>query len=52
MSTPDVLRCSGSVYGITMGADSASQVMGLRLEGEKLKGANTAVAESVTAALK
>jgi len=48
----NTVQVADTVYGITMGADSASQVMGLRLEGEKLKGANAAVAESVTAALK
>ena len=48
----NTVQVADTVYGITMGADSASQVMGLRLEGEKLKGANTAVAESVTAGLK
>ena len=48
----NTVQVADTVYGITMGADSTSQVMGLRLEGEKLKGASTAVAESVTAALK
>ena len=27
-----------TVYGISMGSDSASQAMGLKLEGEKIKG--------------
>ncbi len=40
----NTVQVADTVYGITMGADSASQVMGLRLEGEKLKGANDAVA--------
>ena len=48
----NTVQVADTVYGITMGADSASQVMGLRLEGEKLKGANDAVAASVTAHLK
>ncbi len=48
----NTVQVADTVYGITMGADSASQVMGLRLEGEKLKGAGVVVAESVTAALK
>src|SRR5579859_3416086 len=48
----NTVQVADTVYGITMGADSASQVMGLRLEGEKLKGANDTTAEAVTAGLK
>jgi chromosome segregation protein len=48
----NTVQVADTVYGITMGGDSASQVMGLRLEGEKLKGANQAVAEAVAAGLK
>src|SRR4029079_5290757 len=33
----NTVQVADTVYGITMGADSASQVMGLKLEGEKLK---------------
>jgi chromosome segregation protein len=44
----NTVQVADTVYGITMGADSSSQVMGLKLEGEKLKGPNGAAA---TAAL-
>jgi chromosome segregation protein len=33
----NTVQVADTVYGITMGADSASQVMGLRLEGDKLR---------------
>ena len=42
----NTVQVADTVYGITMGADSASQVMGLKLEGEKLKGANGAAASA------
>jgi chromosome segregation protein len=35
----NTVQVADTVYGITMGADSASQVMGLKLEGERVKGA-------------
>jgi chromosome segregation protein len=34
----NTVQVADTVYGITMGADSASQVMGLKLEGERVKG--------------
>jgi chromosome segregation protein len=42
----NTVQVADTVYGITMGADSTSQVMGLKLEGERVKGseASTAVA--------
>ena len=47
----NTVQVADTVYGITMGADSASQVMGLKLEGEKLKTAETPAAEAATAHL-
>jgi chromosome segregation protein len=35
----NTVQAADTVYGITMGNDSASQVIGLKLDGEKLKGA-------------
>jgi chromosome segregation protein len=40
----NTVQVADTVYGITMGADSSSQVMGLKLEGEKMKRANGAAA--------
>ncbi|MCC7358979.1 MAG: chromosome segregation protein SMC [Anaerolineales bacterium] len=40
----NTVQVADTVYGITMGADSASQVMGLKLEGERVKGAEHAPA--------
>jgi len=40
----NTVQVADTVYGITMGADSASQVMGLKLEGERVKGAEGAPA--------
>jgi chromosome segregation protein len=39
----NTVQVADTVYGITMGADSASQVMGLKLEGEKVRGAEHSV---------
>ena len=39
----NTVQVADTVYGISMGADSASQVMGLKLEGEKIKGASMPV---------
>jgi chromosome segregation protein len=35
----NTVQAADTVYGITMGNDSASQVIGLKLDGEKIKGA-------------
>ena len=40
----NTVQVADTVYGITMGADSASQVMGLKLEGERVKGAENSPA--------
>jgi chromosome segregation protein len=44
----NTVQVADTVYGISMGADSASQAMGLKLEGEKIKGIEKTVhAETV-----
>ena len=40
----NTVQVADTVYGITMGADSASQVMGLKLEGERIKAGGAATA--------
>jgi chromosome segregation protein len=44
----NTVQVADTVYGISMGADSASQAIGLKLEGEKVKGVEKTVhAETV-----
>jgi chromosome segregation protein len=39
----NTVQVADTVYGITMGADSASQAMGLRLEGQRVNGSDQSI---------